>query len=90
MRTLINWPGLGGRLVRLPLAQGDNSFALVADVDQDEFAFHTEDTAFDDLVDGHLAATPIDFVGGGSLQPLRQIPLATLLHLSQGHESGYG
>ena len=35
-----------------PFVAGDDAFALVADVDEDEVVVDAEDAAFDDLIDG--------------------------------------
>ena len=49
--TRIVSPISGDRVAFFPLVAGDDAFALVADVDQDEVVVDAKDFAFDDLID---------------------------------------
>ena len=47
---------LGHRVAFLPLVAGDDAFALVADVDEDEVVVDAQHFAFDDLIGADVAA----------------------------------
>ena len=62
-----------------PFAAGNDAFTFVADVDQDEFVVDAQDFAVDDLVDGQLSSTPIDFFGCRAAHRLGQLFLPLVL-----------
>ncbi len=59
--------------------RGDDAFALVADVDQHEVVVDAQNLAVDDLVDGQLAAAPIDLLGGGAAHGQGQLVFPLVL-----------
>ena len=71
---------LGDRVALFPLVAGNDAFALVADVDEDEVVVDAEDFAFDDLIGADVAAIePIHVLGqrvancyDSSLRPIRR------------------
>ena len=72
---MIDLAGPGSAFALFPLVAGDDAFALVADVDQDEVVVDAEHFAFDDLIDGDLLTAPVDVLGRGAFHCLREFRL---------------